>query len=229
MEDLTGQVFGKLTVLGYGYTMKEHRYWLCKCECGNERFASTKLLKNGRIYACHSCGKIFKPSNQTEHDRQRVKLYKVWGGMLDRINNPNHRSYHRYGGRGIKVCDDWGNKQTGFLAFYEWATNNGYADGLTIDREDNDGNYEPSNCRWVTQKIQSNNMSTNHNITLGNETKSLCDWCRIFNLDYDSVQVRISKLKWTEIDALTTKTNKKFTEYNVKEEKRWNTKLYSIR
>ena len=106
--------------------------------------------------------------------------------MKKRCESHNDKRYCDYGGRGIKVCEEWHN----FINFYNWAIQNGYSEDLTIDRIDNNGNYEPSNCRWSTNKEQANNRRTNINITIGNTTKTMTEWCDIFNLEYNVVNAR---------------------------------------
>lgn len=108
--------------------------------------------------------------------------------MKDRCYNPNDKRYKNYGGRGIKVCDEWLNS---FENFYNWTVNNGYQEGLTIDRIKVDGNYEPSNCRWADMETQSNNRTTNINITYQGQTKTLKQWCDIYNLNYKSAHAKI--------------------------------------
>lgn len=107
--------------------------------------------------------------------------------MKDRCYNKNNSRYARYGGRGIKVCEEWLHD---FMAFYNWAINNGYDESLTIDRIDNDGDYCPENCRWATQREQSRNRSSNVAITIGNSTRTLLEWCEIFGLSYSTVSMR---------------------------------------
>ena len=128
-----------------------------------------------------------------------TRIYETWQDMKRRCYNKQNVRYNRYGGRGIKVCEEWLNN---FQSFYDWAISNGYSDDLTIDRIDNDGNYEPSNCRWSTVKEQCNNRSSNINITIGNATKSLMSWCEIFNVDYKKVHSRYQRNGYESIDRL---------------------------
>ena len=116
-------------------------------------------------------------------------LFNIWSNMKSRCTNPKSTYYLRYGGRGITVCEEWMND---FETFCEWAIENGYQEHLTLDRIDNDGNYEPSNCRWTTPKEQSRNRSSNHTITLDGETKTMIEWCETFNINYHTAQSRLN-------------------------------------
>jgi hypothetical protein len=128
-----------------------------------------------------------------------TRLYNIWVGLKGRCNNPNDARYDRYGGRGISVCEEW---NTSFQSFYDWAISNGYSEDLTIDRIDNDGNYEPSNCKWSTNKEQCNNRVTNINIKIGNTTKTLTEWCEIFDVDIARTMARYHRDEFITIDRL---------------------------
>lgn len=120
--------------------------------------------------------------------------------MRDRCNNPNHAEYGAYGGRGISVCKEWEND---VVAFYKWATANGYSDGLTIDRIDNDKGYSPSNCRWVTRKEQANNRRSNHTIVFGGVSNNIRQWAKITGIKEATIRMRIER-GWSPERALTT-------------------------
>lgn len=107
-----------------------------------------------------------------KHGGKGTKLYNKWCSMRERCSNPHNKRYNRYGGRGIKVCEEWQN----FNSFKDWCLSNGYSPNLTIDRIDNDGNYEPSNCRFVTSAEQNRNYSRNHKITHNGKTLCITDW-----------------------------------------------------
>lgn len=132
--------------------------------------------------------------------RNRNALYVVWWNMINRCYSRDSERYERYGGRGIAVCDEWLND---FKAFQEWALSTGYSDGLTIDRIDNDGNYEPGNCRWATVKEQANNRSSNRICSYKGFTGTMSEVCEKFGFDYGLINARIQK-GWSEEDAFST-------------------------
>lgn len=136
--DLVGKKFGKWTVLKWVGRDKRKRWlWLCICECGKKKNILGAILISGNSKGCRSCkAKIIF----TKHGMSKARLYRIWKNMISRCENPNKTFYKNYGGRGIKVCAEW-NKD--FVAFKDWALENGYKDDLTIDRIDNDGNYSP--------------------------------------------------------------------------------------
>ena len=201
-NDLTGKKFGKLEVIGVHDTGSRKTYYVCQCDCGNVKVVRADSLISG---ATKSCGCIKKEQDKTNltanhrHKMSGTRIYETWQDMKRRCYNKQNVRYNRYGGRGIKVCEEWLNN---FQSFYDWAIRNGYSDDLTIDRIDNDGNYEPSNCRWSTVKEQCNNRSSNINITIGNATKSRMSWCEIFNVDYKKVHARYQRNGYESIDRL---------------------------
>ncbi len=196
--DLTGQKFGKLTAL-YSVSNGKKRMWYCKCDCGKfkEKPVSTYDLKAGKT---RSCGCLKKNFTTLTHGKSNSKLYYIWAGMKQRCLNKNDVNYHNYGGRGITVCDDW----LSFEPFYEWAIKNGYKEGLTLERIDVNGNYEPSNCTWIPKGKQTLNTRANIQITYKGETKTLGEWAHELKLNYDLVYFRIKKLNWSVESAFET-------------------------
>lgn len=129
------------------------------------------------------------------HNGKKTKLYRVWCSMRERCSNPNNKSYSRYGGRGITVCEEWNS----FSTFKEWALKNGYFEKLTIDRINNEEGYKPSNCRWVDHKTQNRNYSRNHLITYMGKTQCLTDWAEEFGIKRATVLYRLKQGKPLEL------------------------------
>ena len=156
---LEGQRYGKLVVEKeaesiYNKSGKMIRRWQCKCDCGNTTIVRHGDLRNGSTVSC-GCYNYEKESVAKTHGYSRTKLGKVYMGIKQRCNNPNNKNYSQYGGRGIKICEEWENNPQ---SFFDWSIQNGYKEGLSIDRIDVNGNYEPLNCRWVDSETQSINQ-----------------------------------------------------------------------
>lgn len=202
VNDLRGKRFGRLLVIGVDDRGTKKTYWYCQCDCGNVKSIRSDALIGGMTHSCgcmkHEQDKI----NLTKHHNHKMsgtRIYSIWQGMKSRCFNVHNPHYYNYGGRGITVCEEWKND---FNSFYEWAMANGYSDELTIDRIDNDGIYEPGNCRWATAKGQSNNRSSNIKITIGNSTRTLTEWCEIFNLNFNCIAERYKRSGFVGIDEL---------------------------
>ena len=142
---------------------------------------------------------------QTTHGMSNTRLYTIWNSMRCRCDYPATNGYARYGGRGIKVCEEWKR----FEPFMEWALENGYSDELTLDRIDNDKGYSPENCRWATHEEQCNHQRTNRNITCNGETHTLMQWSRITGLSYVTISDRLEKGMSVYEALFTTSTTKK--------------------
>ena len=155
LKNIVGQKFGKWTVLKRAANGKtKSARWLCKCECGNTNIIRGADLRLGKTKSCGCARKERFKKMIYKHGLDGTRINRIYWGMKARCYNKNFHKYKYYGARGITICEEWKND---FLSFYSWAINNGYKNNLSIDRINNDGNYEPSNCRWATAVQQANN------------------------------------------------------------------------
>jgi len=199
-NDLTGQKFGRLTVIKDVGRNKSHKVlWLCKCECGNTKIINGNSLKNGSTISCGCYQKERAKETQTTHGMEGTRIYRIWKNIKVRCLYPKAINYKWYGGRGIKICDKW----LKFEGFYEdmYLT---YKEGLSIDRINSDGNYCKENCKWSTKIEQANNQSNNFIITYNGYTDTLMNMCKKYKLEYKLVETRLNKLHWSIEKAFTT-------------------------
>ena len=205
-EDLTGKIFGRLTVL---YQVEDHicpsgrhhAQWLCQCSCGSDPIV---VIGDSLKYGNHtrSCGCLdmeTKASRAIKHGDSYTKLYNLYTSMIERCCNVNDKRYDDYGGRGIEVCQEW---RLNYKNFKIWAMKSGYKEGLSLDRENNDKGYCPDNCRWVTQKIQANNTRRNRVIEYNGIKKTIAEWADIVGMTYSALYGRLRR-GWSIADALT--------------------------
>jgi hypothetical protein len=188
-QDLTGMVFGTIKVLGPSKT--KEKYWICVCLQCHKRFE--KNSQGVKEKGCMSC-------SRKKHDASYTALYHVWQSMRERCNSDNKN----YGGRGIKVCQEWED----FKIFRKWATENNYRSGLEIDRINVNGNYEPCNCRFVIKRIQANNRRNNRYYDIDGINHTLFEWARIYNINYQTLYSRMER-GWRIEDALENKVDKR--------------------
>lgn len=203
--DLIGKKFNRLLVVKKAGRKNYKVMWECVCDCGNTTFVNTFYLINNKIRSCGCLHREQLIERNTTHNQRHTKLYETWKRMRDRCNRPNATQYKDYGGRGIKVCDEW---DKNFQSFYNWAYQNGYNEDLTIDRIDNNKGYSPDNCRWATYKEQMRNKRTNHIITYKNQSKCISEWCEELNLSYSAVFGRLRR-GWSIEKTFETPTIKK--------------------
>lgn len=193
--DLTDMKFGRLTVIeraGSHVTSggdKKTR-WRCICDCGNMTYATTSDLRSGDVRSCGCLKRERDKEFSATHHESKTRLYRIWKAMRGRCNNPNNSDYEYYGGRGIRVCDEWNQS---YYAFKEWAMKHGYRDGLSIDRIDVNGNYCAENCRWINHLEQCNNRTNNLFITHNGEEHTISEWARISSIKYSTLYYRFKK------------------------------------
>lgn len=196
--NIIGEKFGRLTVKERVGIKGKSSLWLCQCDCGNYKEVTLQNLRQGtKLCGCLTkeiSSERGKKSNigirSTKHGKFGTKLYNVWSGMKRRCYNCNSNYYKEYGGRGIIVCDEWKN---GFQNFYNWSINNGYKDGLSIDRINTNGNYEPSNCRWATWKEQQNNRRNNIRIEYMGKKYTFAELSKILGIKERTLRGRYEK------------------------------------
>ena len=196
-NDITGERFGYLTAIKKVGFKNKSTLWECKCDCGNTTIVQYTNLKKGRTVSC-GC---WNNKKRFTHKLSNHKLYGVYHSMKQRCYNSKSNNYALYGGKGIEVCTEW---RTNFLNFYNWAMVNGYKEGLSIDRINSNGNYEPSNCRWVSQKVQANNISRNHILEFRGEKHTISEWGEITGIGRKNISNRINNKGWSIEKTLTT-------------------------
>lgn len=183
MSSLVGEKFGKLTVVEETKNNRGEKAWLCKCDCGSNQVVKTWPLKNGKVSSC-GCGW------KKRHGLSTHPLYNKMRNMKKRCYNPNSKDYKDYGARGIKICKEW---LDDFNTFYDWAIESGWKDGLTIDRIDVDGDYEPSNCQWQTRAEQNRNQRKTKYVEINGDSKLLGDWAKQYGLAPSAVWSRYNR------------------------------------
>lgn len=200
-SDATGQRFNRLIAVEKG----RNDHWLFQCDCGTSKTMRLSPVRRGVV---KSCGCLHRERcragiNQTKHGDAKVgavtRLHSIWRGMLKRAGGGYHSADTRYRDRGITVCEEWSE----YPAFREWALANGYADNLSLDRIDNDGNYEPGNCRWANRKMQARNRRSSRLLTVGGRSRTIAEWCEIMNLKAPTVSTRLSR-GWSHERAIMT-------------------------
>lgn len=198
--DLSGQRFGRLTVTDTFIKIKRkpsgsRTRWLCKCECGNEIYIDQDHLVGEKTQSCGCYRKEVTSKEHAKHHKTDTRLYNVWCSMKARCYCKTNRCYSLYGGRGIKICDEWLHD---FDAFYNWSIKNGYDENairgrFTIERIDVNKGYCPENCTWISQSLQAKNRRNTIMIEYNNEVRPLSAWCEIFNTPYTTAYHRYKR------------------------------------
>lgn len=200
--DLVGKRFGRLVVEKMQSRKAGIVKWECICDCGKRTVVDSHCLVRGQTRSC-GCLKREIASDRFrntdsknenngnfKHGMSHKPLHLIWSSMRQRCNNPKSDAFKNYGGRGISVCKEW---DESFVQFCKWALDNGYSCGLTIDRINNDGNYEPSNCRWVDRKAQNNNTRRTIRLTVFGKSGSCAEIARLYNVPYEKLRYFASK------------------------------------
>lgn len=197
-QNLLGKRYGRLVVVDYLGRPASATKWRCQCDCGKLKDVAAANLKRGLTTSCGCRHKEIAKAVNTTHGKSHMPEYKSWCAMRSRCLDASHSSYHRYGGRGITICERWDD----FACFLD-DMGPRPSSGHSLDRVDHDGHYEPSNCQWATRKQQQNNMSTNHVITLDGVSRTMAEWNEHLGLKNGGVQSRL-RLGWSLRKALTT-------------------------
>lgn len=196
-----GDKFGRWTVTGVAPRKGHNKRWSVKCDCGNVGSVFHFSLENGASKSCGCFQREISRSiciSRTIHGDacrgKMTRLRSIWGDIRKRCTNPRTKSFVNYGGRGIKICDAWAD----YRMFKEWALAHGYRDTLTIDRINNNGNYEPGNCRWATVGEQSLNKRTTKLLSYKGETKSVQEWAASIGIGYKILWARLKR--WGSVE-----------------------------
>lgn len=201
--DLTGQKFGRLTVVEISGRQNGHIMWKCVCKCGNIITVKGVHLRSGHTKSCGCYKSETAIQVHTTHGMSKKNIYSTWNGIIQRCENPNNRGFLDYGGRGITMCERW---RDSFEAFYEDVSKLPHfrENGYSLNRIDNNGNYEPNNVEWTDDITQANNKRNNRLITYNGKTQTLAQWADECGIKYHTLLIRLRR-GWNTEKALTTK------------------------
>lgn len=192
IKNLVGNTYHKLRVISFNSVKGEKAHWNCVCDCGLNTIVAGSNLTTGKT---KSCG-----NHKVTHGMSGHHLFKVYERMIARCYSPNEAEYKNYGGRGITVCAEWISDKS---LFFDWALKNGWVFGLKMDRRNNEGNYSPDNCRFVTQKVNMRNRRITKFVEYKGEVKPLSEWCEIVGINYYITKGRL-RVGWSINEALET-------------------------
>lgn len=201
-----GKKYNRLTILDFSHKDKDRRYFNVLCDCGVKKIVNIHWITNGNT---KSCGCLIREiaaelcRKKATHGKSGTRIYNIWTGIINRCNNSTWKEYLKYGARGISVCEEW----LDYKNFENWVNSSGYSDNLSIDRIDNNGNYEPNNCKWSNPTEQANNRRSSVYLEYNGEVKTIANWSRVFNISQGIIGARI-KRGWTIEDAFLKPTRK---------------------
>ncbi|PFZ08422.1 hypothetical protein COL60_16480 [Bacillus pseudomycoides] len=204
---VVGETINRLTALRrHGTSSRGAVLWEFQCTCGNRCIKEGRLVRSGNAKSCGCLVAEHAKKLNYKHGFGRTKLYSVYKAMIGRCNNHKDKAFKNYGERGIQVTKEW---LDDFIVFREWALQNGYKEGLSIDRIDVEKGYSPDNCRWVTREVQANNKRNNIFIRYKGKEQTLKQWCRELNLSYSAIQTSIIRGYYSPTEALEKQIRKR--------------------
>ena len=175
-------------MISFSRMYRERSHFVCACSCGAIVEVQAKRLISGHTKSCGCLKREVLHRSRTTHGMSHGRLYYAWQHMKERCYRRDRQQWKDYGGRGIRVCDEW---MEGFEAFCKWALRNGYQSHLFLDRRDNDGNYSPENCRWVTRTVQNRNTRANHFIEYLGKRQTVAEWAEQLGINRWNIHNRI--------------------------------------
>lgn len=196
-KDLTGMTFGRLLVIRPGEKKGANYHWICQCSCGKTKSIRGSALRSGESLSCGCLRKERTISANTTHGKSKDGAYSSWNCMMQRCYHKEHDQYQRYGGRGIVVCTRWHDFE---LFFFDMGSR---PKGMTIDRNDSNGHYEPSNCKWSTKKEQANNRKSSRLIEFNGKSMNTRDWGKELGIPWQTIYSRL-RYGWSVERTLTT-------------------------
>lgn len=204
VKDLTGQRFVRLTVLAFSGVKCAHAYWLCRCECGKETVAQAGHLRSGQYKSCGCLSREQTRARFTTHGKRKSPEYQSWRAMIERCCNHSNASYGNYGGRGIIVCERW---RTSFEAFYADMGPKPAGNRISIERLNNNGHYEPGNCKWATMNEQQRNTRNSVLLTFRGRTQCIAAWAEELGIKRSTLAARIRR-GWSVERALAERVHR---------------------